>query len=118
MKSRENMKSRKGQYFCETLFPHTGMCMLNHERSLTMGYGFKKKVKDCFRKHMRRFIFYLIHFTFIFIVYADSPYTADRHWIFLVKFNFRARCLSIKLTILIHINLSKLIKTENFFSRT
>ena len=82
MKSRENMNSRKGQYFCETLFPHTGMCMLNHERSLTMGYGFKKKVKDCFRKHMGRFIFYLIHFTFIFIVYADSPYTADRHWIF------------------------------------
>ena len=40
MKSRENMNSRKGQYFCETLFPHTGMCMLNHERSLTMGYGF------------------------------------------------------------------------------
>ena len=31
---------------------------------------------------MGRFIFYLIHFTFIFIVYADSPYTVVRHWIF------------------------------------
>ena len=35
---------------------------------------------------------------------------------FLVKFNFRAGCLSIKLTILIHINLTKIIKIERFFS--
>ena len=36
---------------------------------------------------------------------------------FLVKFNFRARCLSIKPTILIQINLTKVIKIENFFQR-